>query len=515
MALQTALMKPEAYPHAASPRLFETHISLVYLTGEYAYKVKKPRDLGFLDFSSLEKRHHYCCEELRLNRRFAPKLYLDVVPIHRLSDDVFRVGGDQGEIVDYAVQMRQFPDNDVLSLRAQTGLDLAMMQRFGQRWAALQQGLPTAPGEDVDRNGIPSRWRDAMVQNFQQIRAYLRAPVDVAMLNALEDWSMRRWREQEVQLWNRYEAGWVREGHGDLHLGNLVVVEEDVVAFDAVEFNAAFRWSDLMNEYAFLLMDCLFRQVGDAGFAALNASIEHSGDYAGIGLLPDFLVYRAMVRAKVALFSGPIEVKPDEERYLNWQRHAILAESVMQPQSPTLILMCGVSGSGKSQLAEQLVPALSAFRVRSDVERKRLFGLQPDQRATATNAEDLYGVDASRRTFDRLAEISEIVLRAGFNLIVDATFTLRAHRHRFREIAERMGARCVVVYCDAEWPVLRSRVNTRFQAGRDASDADQSVLEQQLRSLEAPLDEPAVVIVRTDQPEPLTNALAGIHQALS
>ena len=260
-ALTAALLEPRAYPDPVDDvRLIETHISRVFLAGDFAYKLKKPVSFGFLDFSSLEARRRFCFEELRLNRRFAPALYLDVVAIVRGPDGPCVAGA--GEVLEFAVRMRRFADGALLAERAADGVvPRSLWWRLGVDLARLHLALPRAPADDPDCEGVPPHFRDALAENLRQIRPYLRERSDIDVLNVVEERTWADWRRLESLLWRRHAAGWVRECHGDLHLGNLLIEGEHVLPFDCIEFNARLRWIDVMSEMAFLVMDCEARGV--------------------------------------------------------------------------------------------------------------------------------------------------------------------------------------------------------------------------------------------------------------
>jgi len=485
-ALSEALLEPRAYPHRVDQvRLVETHISRVFLAGDFAYKLKKPVFFGFLDFRSLEARRHFCFEELRLNRRFAPGLYLDVVAIVRGPDGP-RVAGD-GEVIDFAVRMRRFPDGALLAERAQAGtVPASVWSGLGATLARLHRDLPRAPAADEERDGVPPHFRDALSENFRQCRAFLRDREDVALLNAVEERTWADWRRFEGLLWRRHEAGCVRECHGDLHLGNLLLEGERVLAFDCVEFNARFRWIDVMSEIAFLVMDCEARGVAEGGFLALNAWLEESGDYAGLAILDTCRAYRAMVRAKVALLAGRPPLESGSPAQAEFRRYLGLADAFGQPRPRFLAITCGVSGSGKSTVALALAGTLQAIRIRADVERKRLFGLGADADTRLPGMPDIYTREAGARTFWRLEELAEAVLASGYPVILDATFIRRGLRARFRALAERLGVPFRVIHCDAPPAELQRRVAARLASGTDASEADAAVLASQLAACEAP-----------------------------
>jgi uncharacterized protein len=487
-ALIDGLREARAFPHAVGPvRVVETHISWVLLTGEFAYKIKKPLDLGFLDYSTLARRKHYCEEELRVNRRYAPQLYLDVVAITASAQGPEIAGA--GNVVEYAVRMRQFPDDALLAdVVARGDPGAAVWRRLGADIAAIHDALPVAGPGHEDGRGTPGNVREAIDQNFRQVRPYLRESADIAQLDGLEERARQDFHRHERLLGARYASGLVRECHGDLHLGNIVLLAGRALAFDAIEFNPALSWIDVMNEMAFLVMDCESRGHGSAGFVALNAWLERTGDYAGLVLLDFFCAYRAMVRAKVSVLgAGRPPVASGSTAHLGCRRYVALAQRYTGARRPFLAITCGVSGSGKSTLAEALAGEARAIRLRSDVERKRLFGLAPDASSRdGANAADIYTAAASARTFARLAELAGEVIAAGFPVIVDATFIRRAHREDFRRVARGLGVEFHILFCEAPRAELERRVEARHRAANDASEADLAVLAAQLASAEFP-----------------------------
>ncbi len=291
-------MRPDAYLHDCDRiELVETHISWVLLTGTFVYKIKKPVDFGFLDFSTLALRRRYCEEEVRLNRRFAESLYLDVVPI-TLTDGVARFGGD-GEPVEYAVRMRQFPGEMQLDrLLAAGALAAEELAAFGGTLATVHDTLPRVAADA--KFGSAEAVLDPITENFLQVRQSLFASVRPQQIDGLEAWSNARHAELVPTIERRRRDGFVRECHGDMHLSNLVRLDDGIHAFDCIEFSEALRWIDVISDAAFLIMDCEVRNRSDLAYAFLDRYLEHTGDYRAGALLGFYLVYRSMVRAKVA-----------------------------------------------------------------------------------------------------------------------------------------------------------------------------------------------------------------------
>ena len=464
--------------------LIETHISWVLLNGQHAYKIKKPVALGFLDFTTLAARKHYCEEELRLNRRLAPDLYLDVVPI--TGDPGAPSLGGTGPPFEYAVRMREFPQDALLSRVLERGaLSAAQIDALAAQVAVFHGRVATAT-EDTPY-GVPADILHYAVQNFVQIRRLVVLPRDLEALSSLEAWTRQAYGLVRSTLAARRRDGFVRECHGDLHAGNIALLDGRLTIFDALEFDAELRWIDTMSEAAFVTMDLADRGRPDFAHRFVNAYVEATGDHGGLAVLRFYLVYRAMIRAKVACLRAAQlgENVPDKRLLAQFRGYVDLARRHASPSAGAMVLMHGVAGSGKSTLAQILVERLGAIRVRSDVERKRMRGLAPAARSGSALGAALYGDDVTENTYARVADLVKGVAAAGYVAIADATFLRQAQRKQFRALAAGLGVPFVIVDCSASEAVLRARVAARAQRGTDASEADVRVLEQQLRLREA------------------------------
>jgi aminoglycoside phosphotransferase family enzyme/predicted kinase len=474
-SLATALTNPACYDHdVGKVSVAETHISWVFLTGRYAYKVKKPVKLPFLDFSTLRKRHHFCLEELRLNRRLAPELYLGVVPIggSRAAPHVGR-----RPAFEYAVKMEQFGPDARLDekLRAKAVPRTAILD-FAEALAEFHDGLTPVHGDPTGRAA-----RVAALDNFAVLE-----PITIGAtrqdLSTLRSWTEREAASLEGVFAQRSAAGAQRECHGDLHLENLLLRNGGVVAYDALEFDRALREIDVVSEASFLAMDLIAHGRPDLAYDFVNRYLEVSGDYGGLDVLRFYLVYRALVRAKVrAIKAAQARRTTDERPYLE------TALELIRHRPPLLLITHGLSGSGKTTVTDELVGPLRALRVRSDLERKRLYGLSTRARTGTAVGQGLYAAGATALTYERLATIADRALRHGFNAIVDATFLRRRERTAFRQVAAANAARFAILDCTAPAEELRRRITTRFAAARDASEATLAVLEHQLAGHE-PLD---------------------------
>jgi len=479
----SALLEPRAYPHPVeSCELIETHISWVILTGEFAYKIKKPVNLGFLDFSTLEKRLFYCREELRLNRRLAAGIYLDVVAITGAPEQpvITALPDRKNQIIDYAVKMQQFPQQAQLDRMLLKGeLRAEHLDAFARRISDFHQQVDVA--DETTKYGGPEQVCKPVQENFEQIRDQIDVQKYVLILDELEQWGGSEFKILKPIFEQRKQGGFIREGHGDMHLRNLAWINNEPVLFDCIEFNPELRWIDVISDIAFLVMDLQDRQQTQLAQRFLNQYLEHTGDYAGIAVLPYYLFYRAMVRAKVdAIRAGQAGISRDEkvEAKKDLAGYLELAQSYTRRATPELIITRGLSASGKTTITQTLLEQLPAIRIRSDVERKRLSGLKANQSAKAEVGKGLYTSSVTERTYGKLAELAEKILDAGYSVIVDATFLNNSYIKQFKMIATRKQVPFLILQFSASEQTLEQRIINREQG---ASDADLAVLEQQLK----------------------------------
>jgi aminoglycoside phosphotransferase family enzyme/predicted kinase len=485
-SLRDAVARETANPGVA---LIETHISYVLLTGNHAYKIKKAVGLDFLDFRTLSARRYFCQEEFRLNRRFAPELYLEVVPITGTADAP--VIGGHSPAIEYAVKMREFSQTSLASeVLARGDLTAGDIDALAAAIASAHQSASKASASDAF--GAPERILDAALGNFRQIRPLLDRAEElaaVAELERLERWTVQEHGRRSPAMARRRSEGRVRECHGDLHLGNIAFVGRLPTMFDCIEFNEEMRWIDVMSELAFAVMDLRDRGRPDFAHRLQNAYLETSGDYDGLHVLRFYLVYRAMVRAKIARLRATqvSNVAAKSAALAEFHGYLRLALHYVEPRQASLVITHGLSGSGKSTLAQALLEHTGAVRIRTDVERKRRPD-RPDQ-APAGQAigAGLYTTEATRETYARVLALACMACENGYPVIADATFLKRWQRQAFRAMAREIGVPFVVASCAASASTLRERITRRLAGGGDASQADLAVLEHQLRTQE-PLD---------------------------
>ncbi|MCU1718760.1 AAA family ATPase [Pseudomonas sp. 5P_3.1_Bac2] len=486
-ALINALQNPALYPHPVEQfQVIETHISWVILTGPFAYKIKKPMNFGFLDFTSLKDRAHFCQEELRLNQRLTQGLYLEVLPITG-SEDAPQLGGE-GPAIEYALKMRQFPQSQLLSaVQARGELTSAHIDALAKQIADFHATTPAVPSSHVLAS--PTAIMAPMRQNFEQIRAMLSDAADLQQLEALEHWTEASYARLEPLLAKRAENGAIRECHGDIHLGNATLLDEQVVLFDCIEFNEPFRLIDIASDAAFLIMDLEDRGLKTHARRFLNAWLEHTGDYPALQLMNFYKAYRALVRAKVALFSLAHQTDAVQKAVTlrQYRNYANLAESYSAIPSRLLAITHGVSAVGKSQVAMRLVEALGAIRLRSDVERKRLFGEQaPAQQGELHTG--IYSAETSAATYAHLHQLASKILAAGYPVVIDATYLQLAQRQAAEHVAADSAAPFLILDCYAPDEVIAGWLQQRQAEGADPSDATIEVVRAQQAKRE-PLQE--------------------------
>lgn len=453
---------------ASRIEIIETHISWLLLDEHFAYKIKKPIKLPFLDYSTPARRHFCCEEELRLNRRFAPELYIDLAPAHPPADE-------------WAVRMHRFAEAGRLDhVCARGELTPAQLSDLARVIITFHDRANVAPPDSAF--GEADQVLAATQDNFVELQQLL--PETRARLEKLQNWTRNEFSQRSQQMAARKKTGYIRECHGDLHLGNLVLIDGKVTPFDCIEFNENLRWIDVVSEIAFTYVDLLDHQRPDLAGWLLNEWLARSGDFAGVPLLRFYAVYRALVRAKVAAIRN---AAAEAGEYLT------MAEKLIAPPEPSLTITFGLSGSGKTTVSTAMLLAdhsASTLRLRSDIERKRLFGLTADATSHAAIDSGIYTAEASSRTYAHLAKISAELLANGWSVIIDAAFLKRQQREFFHQLADEYRVPFKINACspsplgpaiDAMVAALQQRISQRHG---DASEATLAVLERQLTQIE-------------------------------
>ena len=476
-ALIQQMLQPEFYPHPVKLpiQLIQTHVSYVLLTGDYAYKVKKPVNFGFLDYSTLEKRHHFCQEELRLNQRGAAELYLEVLSVGQGENGLaFSNADSSAEPIDYVVKMRQFPQETLLTELYDRGeLTETLLQDLAKTIAQFHQA--SATNEYIRSFGEVEQVRQAFDENYAQTEHYIGGPQTQAQFDETRAYTDRFFSEQRELFTSRIQQNRVRECHGDLHLRNIAFWQDRLWLFDCIEFNEPFRFVDVMYDLAYIVMDLEARQRPDLSTLFLNTYAEQTGDWEGLAVLPIYVSRQTYVRAKVTSFLLDDPSVPATEKDKAKETAALyyrLAWEYTQPRQGRLMLMSGLSGSGKSTTARLLAKKLGAIHLRSDAVRKHLGGVPLDQRGN----DDLYSTEMTQKTYGRLLELGTMLANQGYPVILDAKYDRQSLREAVVAEAQAHQMPLQIFHCDAPIEVLRDRLHQRTG---DIADATADLLPKQ------------------------------------
>jgi aminoglycoside phosphotransferase family enzyme/predicted kinase len=506
LARQAALVDALARTLRANGRRvqrFETHVSWVIVADDEAWKLKKAVRPAFLDFGTLARRHRACEAELRVNRPFAPQLYLGVVPIAGVPRHP--VAGAAGPVLEWALHMRAFPQEARWDRLVRHGeLRRDHVDALARRLAALHAQAPVA---GAGRPRVPV---DPVGHALAQQRATLDALAsllcdadDRARLARLAQRLRARAPWRAAVGAERLVAGRYRECHGDLHLANLLWLDGQPVLFDAIEFDPGLRWIDTIADLAFASMDLGRHGRADLGRRLVDVYLAESGDYDGTRVLLDCEADRALVRALVAAMReigrdrrGGAAAGRGGAARAPWRPYLATALAATEPRQPVLFITHGFSGSGKSTRAEGLVEAVGAIRIRADVERKRLHGLAPTAVSRSDERAGLYGAQATQATYARLYALAVPVLRGGCDAVLDATFLQRAERDRARSVAVRLGVSLVILDFPVSRRRLRARVAARAARVGEVSEAGPAVLEAQFAAAQALAADEVQAVVR-------------------
>jgi uncharacterized protein len=510
-ALIQQMLQPEFYPHSvAEPiQLIQTHVSYILLTGDFAYKVKKPVNYGFLDFSTLEKREHFCHEEIRLNQRGAGELYLEVLPIAQVGD-TYHLGKTatslEAAVAEYVVKMQQFPAGTLFSdLFEQGTLTEELLVRLAKELAAFH--AKGATNDYIRTFGDVAQIRQAIDENYEQTTGFVGGPQTQQQFDETRHYTDRLFAENATLFADRVQHNWIRECHGDVHLRNIALWNDKILLFDCIEFNEPFRFVDTMFDIAYIIMDLDARNRPDLSNIFLNAYIEQTGDWEGLQVLPLYLSRQSYVRAKVTSFllgdpTIPDAVKQEAQetasRYyrLAWEYTRSPLGTASESQGGTIFLMAGLSGSGKSTIAKQLAQQIGAIHLRSDAIRKHLANQPLDERG----GDELYTPEMTQKTYDRLLQLGMTLAAQGYPVILDAKYDRQAHRHAVIDaIVEAQAAQTAdltlhILHCDLPLETRQQWVAARQD---DVSDATAELLSTQ--SME-PFSDREAAFIKTINP---------------
>ncbi len=515
-ALIAALQNPRIYPE--NPKkidLVQTHISLIFLTGERVYKIKKPVNFGFLDFTTLEKRKFYCQQEVDLNRRLSPELYLGVVEI-RAQKGQISIGKGPGEIIEYAVLMKQLPSDCLMDRWLTRGaITPEMIEKIAAKIALFHSRAATNP--EIAAFGKIQTVQANIEENFTQTEKYLGRAFSTDTYREIQE-NNRRFMENQLPLFRKRVAeGKVRDCHGDLHLQHICLGKE-ILIFDCIEFNQRFRYSDVAADIAFLLMDIDFRGEPMLSAHLASAYLKNSQDWQIFLLLNFYKSYRAYVRAKVTCFrlDDPVissaeknSALEEAKRYFNLSHYYAL-----KMNRPVLLVTCGLMGTGKSTIARSVSEALGWELLRSDVLRKELAHISPLEHRFEEFHQGIYSPDFSRKTYQALFEQALALLNSGQSVILDGSFKKQVDRQEALAVARDSNADFLLIECQCSEEEIQRRMARRAAEKSEPSDGRWEIFSDQKKDYEKVEGIPADLYLSLNTEEPARECLGQIFQHL-
>ncbi|MGB3401352.1 MAG: AAA family ATPase [Microcoleaceae cyanobacterium] len=497
------MLQPEFYPHPVQTpiQLCQTHISYIFLTGDFAYKIKKAINLEFLDYSTLEKRRYFCQQELQMNQPLAPQLYLEVLPIVKIENK-FSFDSHSNQIVEYALKMRQFPQENLLINQFKNNqLTLQQMAALGKVVAGFHLNAPT--NNEILEYGKIDKIRHSIDQNFEQTDKYIGIILTQKQYEETKQFNQQFFNHRQALFNRRIQNKWIRECHGDLHLKNICIFDDKITLFDRIEFNKEFRYVDVMYDIAFLVMDLEARNRIDLSYQFLNSYIEITGDWEGLEILPFYLSRQAYVRAKVSSMTSDETTISEEYKIENVQaakQYYQLAWQYTQRQNGGIIIMSGLSGSGKSTIARKLSQKIGAIQIRTDAVRKHLGGIPLHQKG----GDELYTSEMTQKTYHRLLELGILLVKAGFWVILDGKYDRINLRKTVIKSCQSQNLPLYILECFAPVEILRSRLQHRQG---DITDATVDLLASQQESAEAITSEEQSYLTTIDTTKNIENQL--------
>jgi len=488
-----ALHDPASYDEpTGSVRLVQTHVSFLFITDRHVYKIKKPVDFGFLNFTTLDRRRFYCEEEVRLNRRLCPDVYLGVVDL-RETPGGFSFGGE-GRVVEYAVKMKRLPAERMLDRLLEEGaVGQEEMRSIARTIGEFH--LRAERSREIDAYGGLEVIRRNWEENFRQVADFVPETLSVGDLSRIRDWVEGFMEENHALFEERVAGGFVRDCDGDIH-GENICLADRVYIFDCIEFNPRFRYGDTASDIAFLLMDVEYRGRRDLADVLRDEYLQVTGDRGMTGVLDFYLVYRAFVRGKVESFrlrdpridaAGKARAAESARRHFQLARGYVLRRRL----KPALVIFSGLMGAGKSTLARELSFQLGLELASSDVLRKELAGLPPTARRHDRYNEGLYSAESTRATYDEMFRRAAGALREGRGIVIDASFSRRAERFRFAALARESGVPFTLIHAVCPEAEVRRRLEARADDPFEPSDGRWELTDLQRRDFEpfAPPDD--------------------------
>jgi aminoglycoside phosphotransferase family enzyme/predicted kinase len=493
-----------------SPRrieIIQTHISVVFISERFVYKVKKPVDFGFLDFTSLEKRKHFCEEELRLNQRISPQVYLGLQPIYEKDGGLSFEG--PGEIVEYAVKMKKLPLERQMKRLFKSGkLGKEDLSRLAKKLAEFHRNAAT--GGEIDEYGSPRVVKFNTDENFEQTMDFIGRAIEKEQFDALLRYTNNFLAENEVLFQARIDAGKIRDCHGDLHMEHILFADE-IVIFDCIEFTPRFRCGDVVAEIAFLAMDLDYHGAFELSDTLIEYYKDASQDREIDELLTFYKVYRAYVRGKVTSFQlGDPSISGEAKREATEtaRRYFNLAYSYIMPVNPVLIAVGGIMGSGKSTLSKGLCERLDIEMIRSDQVRKEMAGLPAEEHIFVDYGSDIYSPEFTAKVYEEVVRRAVATANQGKSVIIDASFKTRAQRELAAEAALEAKVRFVLLLCFCSEENIRKRLKEREDREGEISDGRLEILSKQVKDFAPAESAPGVPTYTIDTDPPPQSCLA-------
>lgn len=511
--IAAALLDPGIYPDKTQKiELMQTQMSFIFLTGRYVYKVKKAVDLGYLDYTTLEKRLFFCKQELELNRRLCPEAYLDVIPISRSRHGINLSG--EGEVIDYAVKMLYLPQDRMMNvLLERNQVSPEMARQVAQKLVEFHSRAATGP--DIGVFGKTKAVKVNTDENFTQTEKYISRTITAGQHRRIKKYTDELLQDKADVFNDRAGSGKVRDCHGDLHAQHICF-QDGICIYDCIEFNDRFRYCDVASEIAFLAMDLDHFARADLARSFTTSYMEISGDRQIRELLKFYKCYRAYVRGKVGCFKLDDPYIPDEERKLTLESarsYFELAESYSRSR-PLLFITVGLVGSGKSTLTQAIARRLGLTVISSDIVRKQLAGVPPTERHFEGMESGIYSADFSRRTYDRLFSGARDILKQGDSVILDATFLKAEDRRQARQLTTETGADFVILECVLDEENTRQRLEGRLKKGSSVSDGRWEIYGPQKQKFEPVAGEETGRHYVVDSARPLFDQISHIIEKI-
>jgi len=478
-------------PDIDSIKVLQTHISFVVLTGEFAYKIKKAVDFGFLNFSTLEKRKYFCEEELRLNKRLCKDIYLEVLPITEKNGKI-RING-QGKVIDYTLKMKEFPQDKIMSkLIKEDKVDENIIDRIVD--ILIDFYKKSKRNDEIDNFGNLDIIKNNTDENFQQTQEFIDLTIPKKYFDFIKDSTNKFLREKNKLFKNRVKDGYIRDCHGDLHSGNIVVDENKIYIFDCIEFNKRFRYSDLASDLAFLSMDLDYLGHPYLSSYLINKYVEKSKDTEIYKIINFYKSYRAYVRGKVIGFklNDPNINKKEKndiintaKRYfeLSYYYSLLFSKDIEKDSKRILFITTGLTGTGKTTVAKKLSIDYNAEIVSTDSVRKEIEGMDRFERHYDAYNTGLYSPEKMRYAYDKVLEKGNFYLKKNRNVVLDATFKNNELRKKAYEITKNSNSKFIIIYCNVPEEIVKKYLNNRLNK-KTVSDGRWEIYEKQKHSFE-------------------------------